>query len=128
MRTVLFLVGFLATIQVASLSRVPPYEIPFSKAESYGIELKRVSGEEKTVIYLSFDERKFCPVKSVQLNEKYMTVGEQKRYLSRHGDVFTTSFRNAQEYDEIRFIIICSEWHKKIPTDLFSLVIAGQDA
>ncbi|MFL0805251.1 MAG: hypothetical protein K6L81_16175 [Agarilytica sp.] len=128
MRSVLFLIGFLVSLKAVSLSKVPPYEIPLSKAKSYGVELKRVVGEEKTVIYLRFNKREFCPVESVQLNEKYMVVGERKRYLSKYGDAFTASFDNSQEYDEIRFIITCSAWHKKIPTGLFSLVIGRQDA
>jgi hypothetical protein len=124
MKEFLILIGLLIPLHVAALSKVAPYEIPLSKAEQYGIDVKRVIGEEKTVIYLSFNDRKFCPVESVQLNEKYMTVGKSQRYLSKYGDAFSASFRNSQDYDEIRFIITCSEWHNEIPTRLFALVIS----
>ncbi len=128
MKEALLFISILISVQVVALSKVAPYEIPLSEAESYGIEVKRVIGEEKTFIYLSFKERKFCSVESVQLNEKYMTVGKRQRYLSKYGNSFTANFSNNQDYDEIRFIITCSVWHKEIPTRLFSLVIDGQDA
>lgn len=43
-----------------------------------------------------------------------------------NGNIFTRL--NTQEYDEIRFIITCSEWHKEIPTRLFALIIGGENA
>lgn len=128
MKEVLLFIGILISVQVEALSKVAPYEIPLSKAESYGIDVKRVVGEEKSFIYVTFNESMFCPVESVQLNEKYMTVGKRQRYLSKYGDAYSASFSNTQEYDEIRFIITCSEWHREIPTRLFSLVIDGKDA
>ncbi len=123
MKTIIFTLLVLLPINGLGLTIIGPHLIQLTEASDYGINVKRVIGTAETVIYLSFDTHRFCPVEKVKLREEYLTVGKRERYLSKYGSAYTASFRNEQDYERVMFIITCSKFHSMVPTKLLALVI-----
>lgn len=100
-----------------------PKTVLFNEADKYGIEVSRNIGDEQSVVFLKINEVILCPIDKVLLVERFMAVGERKRYLKKYDERYTSVFNNTQEYESINFVISCKEYSKSFGSTQFRFVL-----